>query len=72
MTPADLSGQSSDTMDRAEFEIKLQQLITAARDDGVQPAGAYDVQLPHQEDQDYQVEITSVRKRPPEWMQTNE
>ena len=66
MTPANLSGRSGDARNRAEFEARLQQLIADARDEGVQVLGAYDVRSLHQKDQDYQVEITGIRKRPQE------
>ena len=59
-------------MNTDEFEARLRELISAARDKEVPLERAYDVRSPKADDRDYQVEITEVVKNTDSSMFFNE
>lgn len=54
-----------ESMDEAEFERRLHQLVADAREANAPIPGAYSVRSPDPDVQDYSVELTRVTNRPP-------
>ena len=57
------SERSEYMTNRDGFENQLRQLLSDARENGVQFEGAYDIRSPEPDERDYQVAISEIVKK---------